>query len=100
MQKFKVDEALRVDLFVAKALQKSRAQVTQLIKNKGLMINGKICEKSAIKLKIGDELEILKFLPQNITPKYSANFNISVLYEDEDLLVISKPAGVVECAKC
>lgn len=95
MQKFKVDEALRVDLFVAKALQKSRAQVTQLIKNKGLMINGKICEKSAVKLKIGDELEILKFPPQNITPKYSANFNISVLYEDEDLLVISKPAGVV-----
>ena len=95
MQKFKVDEALRVDLFVAKALQKSRAQVTQLIKNKGLMINGKICEKSAIKLKIGDELEILKFPPQNITLKYSANFNISVLYEDEDLLVISKPAGVV-----
>ena len=95
MQTFCVDEAARLDVFLAKCLKSTRSQVSALIKNGGVKCNGKACEKSSFKLKMGDELEIFELLPQNPTPKYAINFDIAVLYEDEDLLVLNKPAGVV-----
>ena len=95
MRKICVDEATRLDVFLAKCLKSTRSQVSALIKNGGVKCNGKACEKSSFKLKMGDELEIFELLPQNPTPKYAVNFDIAVLYEDEDILVLNKPAGVV-----
>ena len=95
MRKICVDEATRLDVFLAKCLKSTRSQVSALIKNGGVKCNGKACEKSSFKLKMGDELEIFEILPQNPTPKYAINFDIAVLYEDEDILVLNKPAGIV-----
>lgn len=95
MQKIFVDEALRVDIFLAKHLKQSRSQIAQLIKNKGVQINGKICDKSAMKLKVSDEIQVLEFAPQKPAASFEPNFDIEILFEDEDLLVINKPAGVV-----
>lgn len=95
MQIFSVNEAVRLDLFLAKCLKSTRSQVSSLIKKGGVKCNGKVCEKGSFKLKIGDELEIFEFSPQKPTPKYSVDFDIAVLYEDEDILVLNKPAGIV-----
>lgn len=95
MQKIYANEALRLDIFLAKELKQSRSQIATLIKSKGLKLNGKICDKSSHKLKLGDELEVLKFAPQSPAMSYEPNFDIEVLFEDEDLLVINKPSGVV-----
>lgn len=95
MQKIYADEALRLDIFLAKHLKQSRSQIAGLIKNKGIRLNNKICDKSAYKLKIGDELEVLELIADKPTANYKPNFDIEILYEDEDLLVINKPAGVV-----
>lgn len=95
MQKIKACEVLRLDMFLAKHLGQSRSQVAQLIKSGGVKINGEICDKSAAKLKINDEIELLEFAPQKPTAPYEINFDIEVLFEDEDLLVLNKPAGVV-----
>ena len=95
MRKICVDEATRLDVFLAKCLKSTRSQVSALIKNGGVKCNGKACEKGSFRLKMGDELEIFELLPQNPTPKYAVNFDIAVLYEDEDILVLNKPAGVV-----
>ena len=95
MRKICVDEATRLDVFLAKCLKSTRSQVSALIKNGGVKCNGKACEKGSFRLKMGDELEIFELLPQNPTPKYAINFDIAVLYEDEDILVLNKPAGIV-----
>lgn len=95
MQKIYAHKALRLDVFLSKELQQSRSQIAALIKNKGLKLNGTVCNKSSYKLKIGDELEVLDFAPQIPTPHYEPNFDIEILFEDEDLLVINKPSGLV-----
>ena len=95
MRKICVDEIARLDVFLAKCLKSTRSQVSALIKNGGVKCNGKTCEKGSFRLKMGDELEIFELLPQNPTPKYAVNFDIAVLYEDEDILVLNKPSGIV-----
>ena len=76
VREFVADEAGRLDIFLAKCLQKSRSQVAQLIKNGGVKCNGVLCEKNSFKLKMGDKLEVIEFAPnfaaQNLTPNFKA----------------------------
>ena len=76
VREFVADEAARLDIFLAKCLQKSRSQVAQLIKNGGVKCNGVLCEKASFKLKMGDKLEVIEFAPnfaaQNLTPNFKA----------------------------
>ncbi|TQR60310.1 hypothetical protein DMC01_06200 [Campylobacter troglodytis] len=95
MQKILVDQSLRLDLFLAKYLKTTRSQITSLIKNGGVRCNDQPCLKASFRVKIGDELEIIKLLPKSLTQKYPISFDIEVLYEDEDLLVLNKPSGIV-----
>lgn len=95
MQKIYANEPLRLDVFLSKELRQSRSQISALIKNKGLKLNGTICDKSSHKLKIGDELEVLDFVSQAPIIHYEPNFDVEILFEDEDLLVINKPSGLV-----
>ena len=95
MQKILVDQSLRLDLFLAKHLKTTRSQITSLIKNGGVRCNDQPCLKASFKVKIGDELELIRLLPKNLAKKYSVSFDIEVLYEDEDLLVLNKPSGIV-----
>ena len=93
-KRFTSDEAVRVDKFLAKKLNQNRNQIEQLIKKGLVSINGKPAKKGGIKLKIGDDIKVTIPAPEEITPK-NADFEIPVIYEDEDLLVINKPPGIV-----
>ena len=77
VREFVADEAARLDIFLAKCLQKSRSQVAQLIKNGGVKCNGVLCEKNSFKLKMGDKLEVIELTPnfaaQNLTPNFTQN---------------------------
>ena len=71
----------------------SRTQAQKLIDDGYVTVNGKI-EKAKYKSDIGDRIEInipppspSKLLPEAIP--------IKILYEDDDLLVIDKPAGLI-----
>ncbi len=71
----------------------SRSAVQKLIAEGKVTVNGSVATKS-LKLKAGDEvyLEIpdpveLKAEPQNIP--------VEIIYEDDDLLVVNKPRGMV-----
>ena len=94
MQTFIADKNERLDKFLAKKLNVSRNQIEQLIKKGYVKVNEKIITKSGYKLKENEKIEIL---PPKIEEKETkeANFDIPILYEDEDLLVINKPPGVV-----
>lgn len=71
----------------------SRTAVKRLIEEDKIIVNGKK-EKPSYEVKIGDIIEI-----EEETPKEShiiaQNIPIEVIYEDEDILVINKPKGMV-----
>ena len=71
----------------------SRSYLQQLIAAGAVQLNGLSLTKSSARVKAGDELRIeLKPTPQSQAFKPEA-MALEVLFEDEYLLVINKPAG-------
>ncbi|BEJ86134.1 MULTISPECIES: RluA family pseudouridine synthase [Campylobacter] len=96
MQTFLVDENSRLDVFLAKKLNQSRNQVALLIEKDCVQVNYKIQDKNSFKLKNGDIISIVSLkLYDEIKPQFEVDFDIDVLYEDEDLLVLNKPSNLV-----
>ena len=88
------EQKLRLDRFLSDNLGISRSQITQLIAQNAVQINGKIANKSGILLKKGDEIHIIKPLHslldgESLTPK--SDIFIQKIYEDDDILVLNKP---------
>jgi 23S rRNA pseudouridine1911/1915/1917 synthase len=94
-KKFIADKNERVDKFLSEKLEVSRNQVEALIKKALVKINSKNIKKGGVKLNPGDEVEVEFLEASNEKSEYEVDFDIPVLYEDEDLLVINKPPGVV-----
>ncbi|QCI29203.1 RluA family pseudouridine synthase [Caminibacter pacificus] len=84
----------RVDKFLSKELNENRNQIEQLIKKGLVKVNSKPIKKGGVKLKQGDIIEIT-FPKTEEKESKKADFDIPILYEDEDLLIINKPPGVV-----
>lgn len=73
----------------------SRSYLQQLIERGAVSINGQVILKASVKVKAGDALSIhLYATPQSqaFKPQF---VDFQVVYEDEYLLVINKPAGLV-----
>lgn len=85
---------LRLDAFLASQIEGwSRARLQKLIENEDVLVNAKP-SKPSYKLREGDDIEIeltttstVAFAPENIP--------IDVIYEDDTLVVVNKPAGLV-----
>lgn len=86
---------LRVDHFLCKALNESKNQVNQAIKNGLVQINSKTCKKNGELLKLGDSVTFTPIQKQSEKIEVSFAQEIEVLYEDEEMLVLNKPAGLV-----
>jgi 23S rRNA pseudouridine1911/1915/1917 synthase len=85
---------LRLDAFLASQLEDwSRARLQKLIENEDILVNGKVA-KPSYKLREHDEIEV-ELPPPATTGFAPENIPIDVVYEDETLLVVNKPAGLV-----
>lgn len=87
-------EAERIDKFLSEAIgDLSRSFLQKLLKEKQVMVNEKPV-KANYRLRTGDRIRVC--VPPceelNIEPE---NIPLDILYEDEDLLVINKPKGMV-----
>jgi len=91
-----LDEAgSRLDVFVANLVPElTRTRVQQLIKTeKAVLVNEKIF-KNSYNLKYGDEVCIR--IPEARPLELEAeNIPLDVRYEDQDMLVVNKPAGML-----
>ena len=85
----------RLDAVLAKLIpDSSRAYLQKLIKDGKVAINGKTTTLPRTILKTGNQLTVL--VPEVQTPELAAeDFEFEILFEDNSLLVINKPAGVV-----
>ena len=95
---FEIPEGLdgeRVDAALARALGFSRTMIAQSAERGGIFINGKQVDKSA-RLAAGDliEIEIIEDSDKGPRIEVSDVAELSVVYSDDDLLVIDKPSGV------
>src|SRR5215213_7661022 len=84
----------RLDTHLASQIEGwSRARLQRLIENEDVLVNGKTA-KPSYKLREGDEIEVeLVASPIDIfTPE---NIPLDIVYEDETLVVVNKPAGLV-----
>ena len=84
----------RLDKYIASELEEmSRNSVQILIKNNNVLVNGKV-EKANYILKNGDKIEISIEDPveSDILPE---NIPLDIYYEDNDVIVVNKPDGMV-----
>jgi len=90
------DEAgTRLDQFlVAKLADVSRARVQQLIEQGLVLADGK-AGKASLRLRGGEEIRVLG--PAKVEPlrAIAEDIPLDVVYEDDDLAVINKPAGMM-----
>ena len=89
------DKNLRVDVFINKKENKiSRTRIKNLILDKKLRLNNQINIDPSKKVSCGDTLELIIPEPK-IASLTAYNYKLDIIYEDEDLIVINKPAGIV-----
>ena len=89
------DKNLRVDVFINKKVNEiSRTRVKNLILNQNLKLNNKINYDPSKKIIIGDVVELIIPEPKKASLK-PYKYKLDIVYEDEDLIVLNKPAGIV-----
>lgn len=89
------ETGMRLDQYLAKVKPDlTRAFIQKLIKSGSVFINNKKTVKSAHRLKEGDELIILIPSIKEIGIE-AENIPLDVVYEDKDIIVVNKPAGMV-----
>ena len=85
----------RLDVFLSSQLGISRNQISSLIKSAAVRVDGAVQTKPGYKLSAGELVHIDYPAP---TPQQTGaerlNFDVEILYEDDDLLVVNKPAGL------
>jgi len=83
----------RLDKFLSTALETTRNQVLSLIKDGHVSVDDKVISKTGFKLKAEQKIHI-DFPPAVVTEPLDINFDVAILYEDDDILVINKPKGL------
>ncbi len=88
------DAGLRLDKFLGQIdFIGSRSRAEYLIDHKFVFINGSQ-ERSSYKVKSGQEVEI--HIPEESKEELAAfDYKLDILFEDQDIIVVNKPAGLV-----
>lgn len=87
------DAGARLDAFLAGKMEKTRSSVQKLIEEENVRLNGTPVAKNA-RLREGDRVEATEPPPEVLDVK-PQNIPLDIVYEDQDLLVVNKPKGMV-----
>ena len=97
MKTFKVKKeevGKRIDAYISSCDNEiSRTAVQRLIDEKNITVNGKQT-KASYKVQENDIIEILEVEPKEIELK-AEDIPVEIIYEDEDIIVVNKPKGLV-----
>ncbi len=88
------DEGIRIDKYLASALpEKSRSYYQKAIDSGFVLVNGKQV-KSKYQTKLGDDI-VVSIEPVKEIDIEPEDIPIEILYEDDDVIVVNKPKGMV-----
>lgn len=88
------EEGTRIDRYLTGVMKdRSRSFVQKLLKDEKVSLTGKTV-KASYKVQKGDQIEVLVPEPEEleILPE---DIPLDILYEDEDILIVNKPKGMV-----
>lgn len=88
------DAGARLDAYLAARIEGwSRARLQRLIEDGDVLVAGSMV-KSSYKLRAGDEIEV-ELVPPPSAEFRPENIPVEIVHEDDDLVVVNKPAGLV-----
>ncbi|MDE6584793.1 MAG: RluA family pseudouridine synthase, partial [Anaeroplasmataceae bacterium] len=84
---------IRLDKALVSVMDKSRSYVLKCIEEERVLVNGSF-QKPSYLLKLGDKIEydLLEERPLELEGK---DLHLDIIYEDEDVVVVNKPKGMV-----
>ena len=99
---FKVTEEFdgcRIDKFLIEQENEilySRTLIDKLIKGEKIFINSVFCKKKSHKIKVNDRIivNIDETIKQEQLPPLKENIHLNIIYQDEYIAIINKPAGM------
>lgn len=88
------DEAERIDKYIASLSEDfSRSFIQKLIKDNAVLVNGRAV-KASFSVSPGDEI-LLKIPELTLPEALPENIPLDILYEDNQIIVVNKPKGMV-----
>ena len=85
----------RVDTFIKNKEQSlSRTRIKNLILKKNLKLNSQILISPSKKVSTGDQLS-LEIPEPKLASLKPYKFKLNIIYEDKDMIIINKPAGII-----
>jgi 23S rRNA pseudouridine1911/1915/1917 synthase len=89
------DAGKRLDIILVKFLPNlSRSNIKKIIELKQVKVNNLTVISSSKKIKENDNIEI-DLVPKDEVKIIPANIKLNIVYEDKDILIVNKPAGMV-----
>jgi len=86
---------LRIDKFLLNRLEHtSRSRIQHVVDAGNILVNAKPA-KPSYKVKPGDVITIVLAYPPRDIEVYPENIPLDIFYEDEDIILVNKPAGMV-----
>lgn len=87
-----IEEKIRIDKYLSDNTEFTRNKIQKLIDSDNVLVNGKSV-KSSYKVSNDDEITIIDEQEDiNIKPE---NIEVDIVYEDDDVIVVNKPSGMV-----
>lgn len=86
-------DKIRIDLYLAQ-LGYTRSYAAKLIAAGRVCVNGAAISKTSAKIDGSEDISIEDFEPEEIDAQ-AEDITLDILYEDDDLIVINKPRGMV-----
>ena len=87
------NDGIRIDKYLLDKLDISRNKIQKLINDNNILVNGKSVKASYI-VRVDDLIEC-DFLYKEKIDILPEDIPLDIVYEDEDLLVVNKPSGMV-----
>jgi len=84
----------RLDQFLASRLDVSRARVQQLISQEKVLVN-EAPAKASLKLRGGEHISVIGEAERPPLRAIAEEIPLDIVYEDDDLAIINKPAGMM-----
>jgi 23S rRNA pseudouridine1911/1915/1917 synthase len=84
----------RLDLFLSGKTKKTRGEVQRLIAAGRVLVSG-IAKSNHYALKEGEEVEITKSGVLGAGKGKKTDFNVKIVFENDEFLVLNKPAGLI-----
>src|SRR5579859_5872426 len=88
------DAGQRLDQYLAGVLDVSRARIQQLISEKKVLVND-LSAKASLKLRGGERISVAGKAERPPLRAMAEEIPLDIVYEDDDLAIINKPAGMM-----